>query len=105
MSACQKSKVLFSFVELEIPLILTEDTFTTSQLAQMKNIHPLAMERFLNACVSVGLLRKDKDGYSNSETAETFLVKNKEFYLGGQVERHRERSSPVWTELTDKLGE
>lgn len=105
MSAYQKSRVLFSFVELEIPLMLTGNTFTATQLAQMKDIHPLAMERFLNACVSVGLLRKKKDGYSNSKIAETFLVKNKEFYLGGQVERHRERSSPVWAELTDKLRE
>jgi len=103
MSAYQKSSVLFSFVELEISAILNEKTLTALQLAQMKSIHPLAMERFLNACVTVGLLQKEKDGYSNSEITGSFLVKNKEFYLGGQVGRHRERSSPVWAKLTDRL--
>jgi predicted O-methyltransferase YrrM len=105
MSAYQKSRVLFSFVELEISSCLSQKTLTASQLAQMKNIHPLAMERFLNACVTIGLLQKDKDWYSNSEITDSFLVKNKEFYLGGQVERHRKRSSPVWSKLTDRLKE
>jgi predicted O-methyltransferase YrrM len=63
------------------------------------------MERFLNACVIAGLLKKVENGYSNSETAESFLVKNKEFYLGGQLERHRKRSSAVWENLTENLKE
>ncbi len=105
MSAYQKSRVLFSFVELEISEILSEKTLTASQLAQMKSIHPLAIERFLNACVAVGLLRKEKNGYSNSEITESFLVKDKKFYLGGQVGRHQKRSSPVWAELTNSLKE
>lgn len=103
MAAYQKSNVLFSFVELEIPTTLNEKTLTATQLAQMKRIHPLAMERFLNACVTIGLLQKEKGGYSNSEMTESFLVKNKEFYLGGQVARHRKRSSAVWTKLTESL--
>lgn len=103
MSAYQKSRVLFTFVELEIPAILSGKTIDAAQLARLKNIHPLAMERFLNACVIAGLLKKDKNGYSNSEASESFLVKDKEFYLGGQVERHRARSSAVWENLTESL--
>ncbi len=61
------------------------------------------MERFLNACVSVGLLKKEKDDYSNARLTEFFLIKDKKFYLGGQVERHRKRSSPVWSKLTTRL--
>ncbi|MDQ3711018.1 MAG: hypothetical protein M3388_02170, partial [Acidobacteriota bacterium] len=103
MSAYQKSRVLFTFVELKIPEILNKEKLTAAQVAQIKEIHPLAMERFLNACVSVGLLKKEKDHYSNAEPTKSFLVKDKEFYLGGQVERHRKRSSPVWSKLTTRL--
>ncbi|MBA3694846.1 MAG: hypothetical protein H0W77_15685, partial [Acidobacteria bacterium] len=103
MSAYQKSRVLFTFVELKIAEILNKEKLTARQVAQIKEIHPLAMERFLNACASVGLLKKEKDDYSNAELTESFLVKDKEFYLGGQVERHRKRSSPVWAKLTTRL--
>ena len=103
MSAYQKSRVLFTFVELKIPEILNKETLTAAQIAQIKEIHPLAMERFLNACVSVGLLKKEKDSYSNAKVSESFLVKNKKFYLGGQVERHRKRSSTAWSKLTTRL--
>ncbi len=103
MSAYQKSRVLFTFVELEISVVLEGKSQTASQIARAKNIHPLAMERFLNACVTVGLLLKEDVGYSNTETTRTFLVKGKEFYLGGQVRRHQERSAPVWEKLTGSL--
>lgn len=103
MAAYQKSQVLFSFVELEISDALDGKTLTARELAQMKNVHPLAMERFLNAAVVAGLLEREKDGYQNSETSESFLIRNREFYLGGQVERHRKRSAPVWAKLTEKL--
>ncbi len=103
MSAYQKSRVLFTFIELKIPEILNKEKLTAPQVARIKQIHPLAMERFLNACVSIGLLKKVKDVYSNAELTESFLVKDKRFYLGGQVERHRKRSSPVWSKLTTRL--
>jgi len=96
ISAYQKSRVLFTFIELKIPEILNKGKFTATQVAQIKKIHPLAMERFLNACVSIGLLKKEKDDYSNARLTKSFLVKDEKFYLGGQVERHRKRSFSVW---------
>ena len=76
MSAYQKSRVLFSFVELEIPEVLSNKKLTASQIAQKKKIHPLAMEKLLNACVSVGLLKKENGKYTNAELTEIFLVKD-----------------------------
>ena len=95
MTAYQRSRVLFTLVELNIPTILSKNKFSALELAKRKKINPLAMERFLNACVSIGLLKKENDIYFNSEMTENFLVTNKEFYLGGQVERHRKRSYKV----------
>ena len=103
MAAYQKSRVLFTFAELKIADLLADKELSAKQIAESVKIHPLAAERFLNACVSVGLLKREDNLYSNAEITESFLVKEKAFYLGGQVERHRRRSSAVWNDLTEKL--
>ena len=99
----QKSQVLFSFVELEIPKILHKKNFTADDLAKKLKVHPLAMGRFLNACVSVGLLERKNGIYGNSSLTDYFLVKGNEFYLGGQIKRYKNRSYPLWIELPEKL--
>lgn len=99
----QKSQVLFSFVELEIPKLLHKENLTAKQLAENLSIDALAMERFLNACVVVNLLIKEKETYKNTALAEYFLVKGNEFYLGGQIKRYKNRSYPLWENLTEKL--
>jgi predicted O-methyltransferase YrrM len=83
MAAYQKSQVLFTFVELDIAGILSEKPLTAAEIARVKNVQPMA--------------------YKNSDISESFLIKDKEFYLGGQVERHRKRSSEVWAKLTESL--
>ncbi len=103
MSAYQKSSVLFTLVELDLPELLGEKSLTAAELAQKLKIDPLAMERFMNAATSLGLFDRTEDGFSNSAMTESFLVKGSEFYLGGQVERHRKRSSAVWVKLTERL--
>lgn len=99
----QKSQTLFSFVELKIPKLLREEKFKAENIAEKLKIHPLAMERFLNACVAAGLLEKENEFYSNTEFAKKFLIEENEFYLGGQMRRYRERSYPRWENLTEHL--
>lgn len=99
----QKSQTLFTLVELEIPKILNKEKLNAADVARRLKIHPLAMERFLNSCVSVGLLEKKGELFSNSTLSENFLVKNSEFYLGGQIRRYQKRSAPQWENLTEHL--
>lgn len=103
MTAYQQSEVLFTFVELEIAKLLGKEKLSASEIAHRKKINPLAMERFLNAAVTIGLLKKEGDFFSNTDLTNNFLLKSSEFYLGGQVNRHRQRSSKVWSKLTEKL--
>jgi 3-hydroxy-5-methyl-1-naphthoate 3-O-methyltransferase len=103
MTAYQQSRVLFTFLEFDIPQTLSEKKLTAAELAEKLNIHPLAMDRFLNAAVSVGLLKKTKEKFVNSEMTNRFLLKGTEFFLGGQVKRQKERSYQVWENLTEKL--
>ncbi len=99
----QKSQVLFTLVELEIPKILEKENLAVEDLAEKLQIHPLAMERFLNACVAVDLLKKKHGTYRNSSLVKKFLVKGNEFFLGGQINRYKNRSYPLWAELPEKL--
>jgi 3-hydroxy-5-methyl-1-naphthoate 3-O-methyltransferase len=103
MAAYQKSQTLFTFVELGIADLLDCKCKSANQISDALGIQPLAMNRFLNACVIIGLLAKDGETYANTELAGKYLVSRGEFYLGGQVERHRKRSSPAWSKLTESL--
>jgi SAM-dependent methyltransferase len=99
----QKSQVLFSFVELEIPKLFHEKNLTAKELAERLSIDSVAMERFLNACIVAGLLERENGIYRNTALTEYFLVKGNEFYLGGQIRRYQDRSYPLWENLTEKL--
>ena len=103
MTAYQKSQVLFTFVELKIADLLAENALSAADVADQLKIDKLATERFLNAATMLGLLEKKDSRFSNSETARSFLLENDEFYLGGQINRHRKRSSKVWSKLTKNL--
>ncbi len=99
----QKSQTLFTFVELEIAKILGKKNLKSAEMARRLKIDKLAMERFLNACVSIGLLAKKKDSFANTKLTEKFLIKDTEFYLGGQMQRYQKRSAPQWENLTEHL--
>ncbi|MBS1797642.1 MAG: methyltransferase domain-containing protein [Acidobacteria bacterium] len=99
----QKSQTVFAFAELEIPDLLKTGPKNAADLAATVRIHPLAMRRFLDACVTLGLLDKAGGFYSNSPISAEYLIKDKTFYLGGQLRRYRTRSFPQWEDLTEKL--
>lgn len=100
----QRSKTLFTLVELSIPTFLNKKDLSAKELAKKLRIDSLAMERFLNACVTLGLLKIDENNkFSNTEISENFLVKSAEFYLGGQIKRYDKRSYPIWEDLTNHL--
>ncbi|MCY7375794.1 MAG: acetylserotonin O-methyltransferase [Pyrinomonadaceae bacterium] len=103
MTAYQRSNVLFTFVELEIAETLNDKSLSSAAIAEIKKIDKLAMERFLNAAVIIGLLKRKNKLFSNTAMTENFLIGEKEFYLGGQINRHRKRSSKVWAKLTKNL--
>jgi predicted O-methyltransferase YrrM len=103
----QKSKILFTFAELGIPDVLREKPLSADEIckkiSKKTKLDALAMERFLNAAVSIGLLEKKDVNYANSAVSKQFLLSENEFYLGGQIKRYSERSYPVWNDLTEHL--
>ncbi len=103
MSAYQQSQVLFTFVELEISKRLKDKKLSAADISKSKKINRLAMERFLDCAVTIGLLNRENEVYSNSEMTQHFLLKDTEFYLGGQINRSHQRSFKVWENLTENL--
>jgi 3-hydroxy-5-methyl-1-naphthoate 3-O-methyltransferase len=99
----QKSQTLFTFVELEIPKFLQKEQMKAADIGRRVKIHPLAMERFLNACVAIGILEKDGKFYKNSDFIEEYFLKENDFYLGGQMKRYQKRSYLQWANLTENL--
>lgn len=99
----QRSRVLFTFAELKIPDLLQEEPLDAKNIAETLNIHPLAMERFLNSCVVTGLLKRENGLFSNTSLAETFLTEKANFHLGGITGRHAKSGYSVWENLTDNL--
>jgi predicted O-methyltransferase YrrM len=99
----QKSQTLFTFAELGIADLLAKKKMTFNELAKKLKIHPLAMERFLNACAAVGLVEKNGAAFTNSELSEEFLIQSGENYLGGQMKRYQNRSYSQWQDLTKHL--
>lgn len=99
----QKSQALFTFAELKIADLLSKKKLKTGEIAKKLKIHPLATERFLNACVAIGLLEKEGDFYTNSDLSQNFLIEKGARFLGGQMKRYQNRSYPQWENLTEHL--
>lgn len=102
-SSYYKSKVLFVSNDLGIFSVLLRAKKDAQTVATEIGLEPRPVEMLMNACVSLGLLEK-KDGlYSNSSTAEMFLVKSKPMYIGEAFSVLDRRSYKLWDRLKEAV--
>jgi SAM-dependent methyltransferase len=99
----QRAKTLFALVEFAVPTLLAKGSLTLEEIARALRIHQVAADRFLNACVALGLLERNANRFRNTQLAENFLVKGKRTYLGDQLLNYDRTSYPLWIELVRKL--
>ena len=99
----QRAGTLFTLVELGVPTLLADGPQTLEALSRAIGVHPLAADRFLNACVALGLLELRRHRYGNAPLAAGFLVRGAPTYLGDQVLLHARTTYGVWSELTATL--
>ncbi len=64
-----------------------------------------AMERLLDACVSLGLLERRSGVYSNSPLASEYLCRNSERTMAGYIEYSNTALYPMWQHLEDAVRE
>lgn len=99
----QRSKTLFAAVDFALPTLLARGPLAVEEIATALEIHPLAADRFLNACVAIGLAEREGRTYRNAPLAETYLVRGGAAYLGDLVARYDRTSYFVWTDLATRL--
>lgn len=99
------SKVLFTGVELGVFDELAKGPASAEILGYRLRLNPNSLERLMNALVALGLLSKTDGRYINTEETESYLVRGKPSYLGGQVEHLSQLHWRLWQYLPDAVRE
>ncbi|NXA68508.1 ASML protein, partial [Mohoua ochrocephala] len=63
------------------------------------------MERLLDACASLGLLEKTPQGYSNTDSANTYLTSDGKYSLHGYIIHSNDHLWPLFTNLESAVKE
>ncbi len=77
-----EAKIFLTSVKLDLYTPLANGPKTAMALAENIEADPDALERLMDALVSIGLLKKDETGYTNIPELAEFLVKTSRFYMG-----------------------
>jgi hypothetical protein len=97
------SKTLLTAVELGLFTTLARGPLTAKALIAELNLQPRGTRDFLDALVSLGMLERTADEYTNTGATNVFLDRNKPSYVGGILEMANGRLYPFWGSLTEAL--
>jgi len=97
------SKTLLSAIELGLFTELAKGPQNLKGLEKKLGLHPRSSRDFLDALVSLGMLKRTKDRYSNTRETDFFLDRAKPSYAGGMLEMANARLYPFWGRLTEGL--
>lgn len=98
-----RSKVLFVATNLKIFTLLSKNSMTLDEITDELNIETRPASMLLNACVALKLLEK-KDGlYSNSPTAELYLVEGNPKYMEPAFFKFDEHSYLLFDKLEEAI--
>jgi len=104
-NAFRESRVLLTAIELNVFTILDTQLLTVEEISIKALADARALERLLSVLVGMGLLRKLKNKYYNTDLAKQHLNKNSDKFLGGL--EHTSDLWNSWSTLTEavKQGE
>lgn len=105
IEAFRRSKAMFAAVSLGIFDLLERGPSELQELAQSLGANVDALERLLNACVSLGFLKKEGARYSNLPVASTYLVRSSPETLAGYILYSNNALYPLWGHLEDAVRE
>ncbi len=101
----RRSKTLFAALSLGIFDRLADGPRTAAELAGPMHADPSAVERLLQACVSLGFLEPRGEGFGNSATASVYLVHGSPDSLAGYIQYSNDFLYPMWGHLEDAVRE
>ena len=97
------AKTLLSAIELRVFTALGSSAMNFDALRSTLGLHPRGAKDFLDALVSLGMLERNGDSYSNTPETDMFLNKARPSYAGGMLEMANARLYPAWGSLTEAL--
>jgi acetylserotonin N-methyltransferase len=105
MEAFRRSKAMFAAVSLGIFASLQRTSSDVSTLAAQLHLEAEPLERLLNTCVSLKLLRRKGAFYENEPIASTYLCRDSEQSLTGYILYSNDVLLQMWIHLEDAIRE
>ena len=105
IEAFRHSKTMFTAVSMGVFDLLHAGPATAAEVATKLGAHAGAMERLLDGCAALGLLRKAGAAYENDPVAEAYLYSGSALSMRGYVRYSDEALYPMWGHLEDAVRE
>ncbi len=105
IEAFRRSKAMFAAVSLGIFDLLERAPGNVATIAAELRIEPDPLERLLDACVGLKLLRRNGESYENEPVASTYLCRNSKRALTGYILYSNDVLFQMWSHLEDAVRE
>lgn len=103
-TAFRISKTIFAAVDLRIFDWLSASSQDSKELSSKMGVGDEALSRLLDACISLGLLKKDGDRYLNSPVAARHLCWSSDESLNHTFQRYNEIDYQAWSHLEKAIS-
>lgn len=105
IDAFRRSKTMFTAVGMGIFDRLDQSPARAAEMASQLNADAGAVERLLDGCAALGLLRKQEGVYHNQPVAERYLATRSPDSLCGYIRYSDQALYPMWGHLADAVRE
>lgn len=105
IEAFRRSKAMFAAVSLGVFESLENTPADIATLASELRVKPEPLERLLDACVGLKLLRRNGASYENEPVASTYFCRGSERALTGYILYSNDVLFPLWSHLEDAVRE
>jgi acetylserotonin N-methyltransferase len=105
IEAFRRSKVMFTAVSLGVFDLLESKPTSAAALAVELHVEADPLERLLDACVGLKLLRRNGASYKNDPVATTYLCRNSERALTGYILYSNDVLFRLWSHLEAAVRE
>jgi len=105
IEAFRHSKTMFTAVSLGVFDRLHEAPSSAAAMAGPLSVDAGALERLLDGCAALGLVRKTRDVYANEPVAEVYLCAASPHTMHGYIRYSDEALYPMWGHLADAIRE
>lgn len=105
IEAFRRSKAMFAAVSLGIFDTIGDAPATADKIASVLQLPLQSLERLLDACVGLKLLRKNGGSYGNEPVANMYLCRGSDRSLTGYILYSNDVLFPLWGRLEEAIRE